>query len=82
MLKTMHSSGRVYSVIYRAKSDKLIEFVMYIYTMRQKNCTTLFLQQLCHIFLCSNNYTYTVINLEPDNIKSSISFEGCLYIAL
>jgi len=36
MLKTMHSSGRVYSVIYRAKSDKLIEFVMYIYTMRQK----------------------------------------------
>ena len=37
----------------------------------KKNCTILFLQYLCEIFLYVNNYwyTYTLINLEQNNIK-------------
>jgi len=60
---------------YDLKVMKMYVLILYmtrrrLYTVRQKNCTFLFLQWLCQIMLYWHNYwyTYTLINLDQ-NIK-------------
>ena len=56
------------------------------YTVRQKNCTILFLPYVCQTKLYFNNFwhTYTLINLPQNSIKlsSAASLEECQYNAL